>query len=79
MHPDMIPEPQQANKPSPNRKIFIAEDYNGKRISIVLADNRALADAFWTGAEVYPHHVLEIEPDNPELLPVTWLLRKEDT
>ena len=37
----------------------MAKDFDGYSESIVLAKNRDLANAFWHGGDIYPHHVDE--------------------
>ncbi len=37
--------------------IYVAKNYDGYVVSVVLAKNYELANAFWQGQEIYPHSV----------------------
>lgn len=37
--------------------VYVAKDYSGSVIGVVLAKNYELANAFWQGKGIIPHHV----------------------
>lgn len=43
--------------------IFIGYNYNGYIISIVSARSYELANAFWQGAGITPHHIKDLDRD----------------
>jgi hypothetical protein len=42
--------------------IYIGKDFEGKPISVLLADSREKADIAWAGMQDTPHSVEEIDP-----------------
>lgn len=45
-------------------KVFVALNYNGYPIGIVLSNSRRLAEAYWHGADVIPHSVNVFDQNN---------------
>ncbi len=43
--------------------VFIAYNYDGKVISIINAKSKELANAFWQGRKVCPHHIKSLRED----------------
>ena len=54
------------------RNVYIAKDFRGYPIGVILAPNRSYADTFWSGARLFPHSVEEFDLDTlmniPEVL-----------
>jgi hypothetical protein len=48
-------------------KIYIGKDFNGKPISVLLADNIEKAHIAWAGMKDTPHSVEEIDPNNKDI------------
>jgi hypothetical protein len=44
--------------------IYIAKNYDGKTISIVLARDATLANAYWQGKDIFPHSTHEYTEDD---------------
>lgn len=40
--------------------IFIAKEYNGEIVDVILAKNTELAMAYWHGKNVFPHSTSEL-------------------
>ena len=47
--------------------IFIASDFDGNPISVLLAKTREQADIAWAGMKDMPHSVEEIDPENDDI------------
>lgn len=46
-----------------SNKIYVATNYKKDVLSVVIAKNKELANAFWQGQGHIPHLVEEIDPD----------------
>jgi len=72
--------PTPATKPKPKpatKKLYIALDYAGKVLSVLLANARDEADLVWTGMGVYASSVEELDPAGPDLPRVVCLLSSQ--
>ena len=63
-------------KQDDNKKIFIAKDFNNNTLAVVLAKARDIADAYFIGADIIAHTVLEVE--NNSNLSLIILYRKDN-